>query len=74
MTENRVVEGRMVTPEALAELVHGEPVLEADAISDADVDCPDCGGSVLEVGYMPDVTSFVTGHKCQDCGWAEEDV
>jgi predicted RNA-binding Zn-ribbon protein involved in translation (DUF1610 family) len=69
MADNRVVEGRMVTPDALAELVHGEPVMEADAIRDADFACPDCGGTVLEVGYMPDVTAFVTGYKCQDCAW-----
>ena len=71
MADNRVVEGRMVTPKALAELVHGGSVLEADAIADADFDCPDCGGTVLEVGYMPDVTSFETGYKCQDCSWVD---
>jgi len=72
MAVNRVVEGRMVTPDALAELIHGASVMAADPIEDADVDCPDCGGSVIAVGYMPDVTSFVTGYKCQDCPWAEE--
>ncbi|MDZ5813243.1 DUF5795 family protein, partial [Halorubrum sp. AD140] len=41
---NRVVQGRMVTPEKLAELVEGEPVLEAESIADADRDCPECGG------------------------------
>ena len=46
MSENRVVEGRMVT---------------------------DCGGSVISVGYMPSVTEFVTGYKCQDCAWSETD-
>jgi predicted RNA-binding Zn-ribbon protein involved in translation (DUF1610 family) len=71
MGENRVVEGRMVTPEALAELVHGESVMEADAIADAEFECPDCGGSVLAVDYMPDVTSFETGYKCQDCSWQD---
>ena len=71
MAENRVVEGRMVTPKTLAELVHGEPVLEADRIEDADRSCPECGGDVLTVGYMPDVTAFVTGYKCQECGWRD---
>ncbi|MDX1744684.1 MAG: DUF5795 family protein [Halobacteriales archaeon] len=71
MADNRVVEGRMVTPAALAELVHGEPVMEADAIEDADFACPECGGNVLAVGYMPDVTAFQTGYKCQDCSWGE---
>ena len=74
MADNRVVEGRMVTPGALAELVHGEPVMEADSIEDADFDCPECGGNVLAVGYMPDVTAFVTGYKCQDCAWADEEA
>jgi DNA-directed RNA polymerase subunit RPC12/RpoP len=73
MAENRVVEGRMVTPERLAELVEGDPVMEVDSIKDADRECPDCGGDVLSVGYMPDVTSFVTGYKCQDCPWATTD-
>ncbi|MFB6108419.1 MAG: DUF5795 family protein [Haloplanus sp.] len=68
---NRVVQGRMVTPEKLAELVEGEPPMEADAIEDADRQCPDCGGDVLTVGYMPTVTEFVTGYKCQDCDWAD---
>lgn len=66
---NRVVEGRMVTPETLAELIEGERPMEATAIEDADRACPDCGGNVLSVGYMPSVTDFVTGYKCQDCGW-----
>jgi hypothetical protein len=70
---NRVVQGRMVTPERLAELVEGEPPMEADAIEDADRDCPDCGGDVLSVGYMPSVTEFVTGYKCQDCDWSDTD-
>lgn len=73
MAENRVVEGRMVTPKSLAELIHGEPVMEADAIQDADRACPDCGGDVIQVGYMPDVTAFVTGYKCQDCAWRDVD-
>jgi len=73
MSDNRVVQGRMVTPESLAELVEGEGVIEAEAIEDADRSCPDCGGDVLAVGYMPTVTEFVTGYKCQDCGWAETD-
>ena len=71
MADNRVVEGRMVTPEKLAELVEGDGVMDAEAIEDADRDCPDCGGDVLSVGYMPTVTEFVTGYKCQDCGWRE---
>ena len=73
MAENRVVEGRMVTPERLAELVEGESVMEVDSIKDADRECPECGGDVLSVGYMPDVTAFVTGYKCQDCEWADDD-
>ena len=73
MADNRVVEGRMVTPEKLAELVEGAAVMDAEAIEDADRDCPDCGGDVLSVGYMPTVTEFVTGYKCQDCGWHETD-
>ncbi|PSP48036.1 hypothetical protein BRC75_07965 [Halobacteriales archaeon QH_7_69_31] len=73
MADNRVVEGRMVTPEKLAELVEGDGVMDAEAIEDADRDCPDCGGDVLSVGYMPTITEFVTGYKCQDCGWRETD-
>jgi DNA-directed RNA polymerase subunit RPC12/RpoP len=71
--ENRVVQGRMVTPETLAELVEGDRPLEAEPIEDADRDCPDCGGSVLSVGYMPSVTEFVTAYKCQECDWSETD-
>ena len=71
--DNRVVQGRMVTPAKLAELVEGEPVMETDAIEEADRDCPECGGNVLSVGYMPSVTEFVTGYKCQECDWAETD-
>ncbi|WP_135822437.1 DUF5795 family protein [Halostella litorea] len=70
---NRVVQGRMVTAESLAELVEGESVMEAEPIEDADRECPECGGDVLAVGYMPSVTEFVTGYKCQDCDWAETD-
>lgn len=73
MAENRVVEGRMVTPRRLAELIEDGEVLEADAIADADRTCPECGGNVLEVGYMRSVTSFVTGYKCQDCEWRTVD-
>ena len=73
MADNRVVEGRMVTPEKLAELVEGDGVMDAEAIEDADRQCPDCGADVLSVGYMPSVTEFVTGYKCQDCGWRETD-
>ena len=73
MAENRVVEGRMVTPEALAELIEGDDVMDAEAITDADRECPNCGGDVLEVGYMPSIREFVTGQKGQDCGWGETD-
>ncbi|MFB6157637.1 MAG: DUF5795 family protein [Haloferacaceae archaeon] len=70
---NRVVQGRMVNAERLAELVEGERPMEAESIEEADRDCPDCGGNVLSVGYMPSVTEFVTGYKCQDCNWAATD-
>ncbi|WP_128905633.1 DUF5795 family protein [Halorubrum amylolyticum] len=70
---NRVVQGRMVTPETLAELVEGESVLEAESIADADRDCPECSGGVITVGYMPSVTEFVTGYKCQECDWSDDD-
>jgi len=73
MSENRVVQGRMVTPVSLAEIVEGEGVIDAEAIEDADRECPECGGDVLAVGYMPTVTEFVTGYKCQECDWAETD-
>lgn len=73
MPENRVVEGRMVTPGALAELIEGDEVLEVDSIDDADRECPECGGNVLEVVYMPSVTELVTGFKCQECDWADTD-
>ena len=73
MADNRVVEGRMVTPQKLAELIEGESVMDAEPIEDADRTCPDCGGSVISVGYMPSVTEFVTGYKCQDCDWSETD-
>ncbi len=63
----------MVTATRLAELIEGESVMEAESIAEADADCPECGGNVLEVGYMPSVTEFVTGRKCQDCDWAETD-
>ena len=71
--ENRVVEGRMVTSETLAELIEDDDVMDAEPIQDADRECPDCGGNVLEVGYMPSITEFVTGWKCQDCGWSDTD-
>lgn len=72
MAENRVVQGRMVTPGALAELIEGDSVLEVDSIEDAERDCPDCGsGNVLEIVYMPSVTALVTGWKCQDCDWSD---
>ncbi len=73
MPENRVVQGRMVTPGSLAELIEGEAVMETESIVDADRQCPDCGGDVLEVGYMPSVTEFVTGQKCADCEWRTTD-
>jgi len=73
MADNRVVEGRMVTPEKLAELIEGDDVMDAEAIEDADRDCPDCEGDVLSVGYMPSVTEFVVGYKCQACAWRETD-
>ena len=73
MADNRVVEGRMVTPGKLAELIEGESVMDAESIEDADRTCPDCGGDVVSVGYMPSVTAFVTGYKCQDCAWSDTD-
>ncbi|MFW5918164.1 MAG: DUF5795 family protein [Haloferacaceae archaeon] len=73
MAENRVVQGRMVTAVTLAERIEGADVMDAESITDADRDCPECGGDVLEVGYMPSITEFVTGEKCQDCDWARTD-
>lgn len=73
MTENRVVQGRMVTPRRLAEMIEDGEVMDAEEIADADFECPDCGGSVLSVGYMPAVTEYVTGYKCQDCDWKDTD-
>lgn len=73
MSENRVVQGRMVTAEKLAELIEDDSVMEVDSIEESDRECPDCGGNVLEVGYMPSVTEFVNGWKCQDCDWSETD-
>jgi hypothetical protein len=73
MADNRVVQGRMVTPEKLAELIEGGSVLEVDSIADADRSCPECGGDVLEVVYMPSVTELVTGVKCQACDWHDDD-
>ncbi|MEF8781264.1 MAG: DUF5795 family protein [Haloferacaceae archaeon] len=70
---NRVVEGRMVTSDRLAELIEGERPMEAEPIEDADRDCPDCGANVLQVGYMPSITEFVVGYKCQECEWKETD-
>lgn len=70
---NRVVEGRMVTPETLAEMIEDDDVMDAEPIQDADRECPECGGNVLEVGYMPSITEFITGWKCQDCGWSDTD-
>ncbi|PSQ45372.1 hypothetical protein BRD17_01630 [Halobacteriales archaeon SW_7_68_16] len=73
MAENRVVQGRMVTPESLAELIEGESVLGAEAIEDAGHGCPDCEGNVVSVVYMASVTETVTGEKCQECDWAMTD-
>jgi len=73
MADNRVVQGRMVTPESLAELVEDGDVMDAEPIKDADENCPECGGDVLEVGYMPSALEFVTGWKCQECDWADTD-
>ena len=73
MSQNRVVQGRMVTPEKLAEIIEGSDVMDAEPIADADKSCPDCGGDVLEVGYMPSALEFVTGQKCQDCDWSDTD-
>lgn len=73
MAENRVVQGRMVTPRRLAELIEDGDVMDAEPIAEADRACPECGGDVLSVGYMPSVTEFVTGYKCQDCAWAADD-
>lgn len=73
MSQNRVVEGRMVNAVRLAELIEGEKPMEATEIEDTDKECPDCGGDVLQVGYMPSVSEFVTGYKCQDCEWNETD-
>jgi len=71
MADNRVVQGRMVTPGSLAELIEDDDVMDAESIEDTDRDCPECGGDVLSVGYMPSITEFVTGYKCQDCDWSE---
>jgi len=73
MSENRVVQGRMQTPESLAELIEGESVMDAEPIEDADRDCPECGENVITVGYMPSALEFVTGYKCQECDWSETD-
>ncbi|EMA30089.1 DUF5795 family protein [Haloarcula japonica] len=73
MSDNRVVQGRMQTPESLAELIEGEDVMDAEPIEDADDDCPDCGENVISVGYMPSALEFVTGYKCQECDWSDTD-
>lgn len=70
---NRVVEGRMVTSETLAEIIEGDRPMEATEIEDADRACPECDGNVISVGYMPSVTAFVTGYKCQDCEWHDKE-
>ncbi len=53
MSDNRVVQGRMQTPESLAELIEGEDVMDAEPIEDADDDCPECGENVISVGICP---------------------
>ncbi|GAA0308635.1 DUF5795 family protein [Halarchaeum salinum] len=63
----------MVTPRSLAELIEDDDVMEAEEIEDTDRDCPECGGDVVSVGYMPSVTEYVTGYKCQECDWYETD-
>ena len=73
MADNRVVQGRMQTPESLAELIEGDSVMDAEPIEDADRDCPECGENVLSVGYMPSALEFVTGYKCQECDWSDTD-
>lgn len=73
MADNRVVEGRMVTPGKLAEIIEDDDVMDAEPISDSEKTCPECGGDVLEVGYMPSALEFVTGWKCQDCEWSDTD-
>jgi len=73
MAENRVVQGRVVTPARLAALIEGDDVMDAEPIMDADRDCPECNGDVLEVGYMPSAMEFVTGQKCQNCDWSDTD-
>lgn len=73
MTGNRVVQGRMVNAQKLAELIEGDSVMETDSIEEADRSCPECGENVLKVGYMPSVTEFVTGWKCQECDWSDTD-
>jgi predicted RNA-binding Zn-ribbon protein involved in translation (DUF1610 family) len=73
MVDNRVVQGRMQTPQSLAELIEGESVMDAEPIEDADRECPECGENVISVGYMPSALEFVTGYKCQECDWSETD-
>ncbi|GAB7020388.1 DUF5795 family protein [Halostagnicola bangensis] len=73
MTANRVVQGRMVNAQKLAELIEDDSVMETDSIEEADRSCPECGENVLKVGYMPSVTEFVTGWKCQECDWSNTD-
>jgi len=73
MADNRVVQGRMVTPKRLAELIEGEDVMDAEPIEDAERDCPECGENVVTVGYMPSAMEFVTGFKCQECDWRDTD-
>lgn len=73
MAANRVVQGRMVNAKKLAELIEDDSVMETDSIEEAERSCPECGENVLKVGYMPSVTEFVTGWKCQECDWRETD-
>ena len=63
----------MVTPKRLAALIEGDDVMDAEPIEDAEQDCPECGGNVITVGYMPSALEFVTGYKCQDCDWSDTD-
>ncbi len=73
MSTTRVVQGRMVTADKLAELIEGTSIIEADSIEEATRSCPDCDGDVLSVDYMPSVTELVTGYKCQQCDWGTTD-
>ncbi|MFB6187649.1 MAG: DUF5795 family protein [Halobacteriaceae archaeon] len=73
MAENRVIQGRMVTPQKLAEMVEEDEVMEVDTIEDAEMDCPECGGDVVSIVYMPTVKDIYTGYKCQECDWKKSE-